>query len=190
MEDPVTEPETTDATDSFLLTADAALSVWSDLEEALAGKNGFGGDVAEIYAYLLVFGGVNRFRSADETGMAELAAIAGSHLTHIARRFVTLRKATIAIEERPREFRPLDLSVESLPPFDWRIHLRVTPAEASEPSPQDAWNKLRADFGTLMNRCMDNARSLQQLTEQLQQQQAKKHRNKKSKPKKARRRAS
>ena len=36
------------------LTVGDALGVWHELELALAGKNGYGGDVAEICAYRLV----------------------------------------------------------------------------------------------------------------------------------------
>jgi hypothetical protein len=122
------------ANDAYLLAADAAIGVWIDLEEALACKNGFGGDVAEIYAYRLVHDGVKSFTTKDAAVRGKLAEIAGAHLTHIAERFTVKRKATIALEEFVDGhwiFRPLDLLIESLPPFDWRVHLRVTPSGAT-----------------------------------------------------------
>jgi hypothetical protein len=120
---------------------------------------------------------VNRASDPDPAVRAELAGIAGSHLTHIARRFAHHRKAAIAIEELVDGkwiFRPLDLRRESLPPFDWRLHLRVTPVEdpASTASTEDAaWERLRAGFETVLQGLMDNAQALQQLLTPEPQQQ-------------------
>ena len=105
-------------------SVDAAISVWYDLERALAGKNGYGGNVAEIYAYRLVPGGVKAF-PGPASKSPELAILAGRNLTRLVKQFVDLHHANVDIEER-HGFRTIDFGCEELPPFDWRIHLRVT----------------------------------------------------------------
>lgn len=106
------------------LPIDATIGVWRDLECALAGKNGFGGDVAEIYAYRLVPGGVKAF-PGPASKSPELAILAGKNLTRIVKHFSDLHHAHVAIKEN-HGFRTIDLGCEELPPFDWRVHLRVT----------------------------------------------------------------
>jgi len=103
------------------LPIDDVLGVWCDLESALAGKNGFGGDVAEIYAYRLVPSS-QRHHPQD----AEAASVAGKNMTRLLRRFVDLHEAVVAIEAR-EGFRLIDLASEEFPPFLWRVHLRVSP---------------------------------------------------------------
>ncbi len=116
-------------------SVDAAIDVWHDLEQALAGKNGYGGDVAEIYAYRLVPGGVKAF-PGPASKSPELAILAGKNLTRLVKHFVELHHANVAIEEGRRDFRTIDFGCEELPPFDWRIHLRVTRiAPVSPPAP-------------------------------------------------------
>lgn len=105
-------------------SADDAIDVWYDLEQALAGKNRYGGDVAEIYACRLVPGGVKAFPGPASKSPG-LAILAGANLTRIVRRFVELRHVHVDIEER-HGFRTIDFGCEELPPFDWRVHLRVT----------------------------------------------------------------
>jgi hypothetical protein len=121
-----------------------AIGVWHDLERALAGKNGYGGDTAEIYAYRIV---AQHLRDrADptfitgasdaegEAAKAELGRVAGANMTHLLRHFLDLHEdALISIEDRDG-FRPLDLDVEECPPFDWRIHLRVSQAPLHTPA--------------------------------------------------------
>jgi hypothetical protein len=126
-----TEETTADARDPSM---DDAIGVWYDLEQAFAGKNGFGGSVAEIYAYRLVPGGVKAFPGpASKT--PELAILAGQNLTRLLKRFSDVRRAHVAIEER-HGFRTLDLGCEEIPPFDWRIHLCITPiVPVSPPAP-------------------------------------------------------
>ncbi len=104
-------------------SVDDAIGVWHDLERALAGKNGYGGDVAEIYAYRLLPGGAKAFTSAE--GAAALAPLAGRNMTRLLRRFIDLHHAHVALEER-EGFRTIDLGCEDFPPFDWRAHVRVT----------------------------------------------------------------
>lgn len=118
------------------LPADAALGVWYDLERALAGKNGYGGDVAEIYAYRLVprrrmdktdpsF--ITRATEAEEhAAKEELMRVAGTNMTRILRHFAKLHERVIfSIEER-EGWRPLDLRYEEFPAFAWRVQLRVS----------------------------------------------------------------
>lgn len=117
------------------LPVDAAIGVWYDLERALAGKNGYGGDVAEIYAYRLV---PQRIRdktnpafitgateAEEQAAKAEAALVAGKNMTRVLRHFAELHEgAVFAIEERDG-WRLLDLAAE-FPSFDWSVQLRVT----------------------------------------------------------------
>jgi len=108
-------------------SVDDAIGVWHDLERALAGKNGYGGDVAEIYAYLLLPGGAKALASslASAPKTDEPALLAGKNMTRLLRRFTALHHAHVALEEQ-EGFRTIDLGCEDFPPFDWRVHVRVT----------------------------------------------------------------
>ena len=103
------------------LPIDDVIGVWYDLERALAGKHGYGGDVAEIYTYRLVPPS-RRHHPQD----ADMACVAGKNMTLLLRRFVELHEAVVAIEEGAG-FRPIDLAAEEVPPFLRRVHLRVSP---------------------------------------------------------------
>jgi hypothetical protein len=118
------------------LPADAALGVWYDLERALAGKNGFGGDVAEIYAYRLVPRRLvdktdpsfitGATEAEEEAAKVELARVAGVNMTRILRHFAKLHERVIfSIEER-EGWKPIDLRYEEFPAFGWRVQLRVS----------------------------------------------------------------
>ena len=114
------------------LSFDDAHGVWCELELALAGKNGYGGDVAEIYAYRLVPGGASAIANASKT--EEQARLAGKNMTILLRGFADLHEGVvISIQESRGDFRRLDLA-QDFPPFDWRVHLRVSqprpPADA------------------------------------------------------------
>jgi hypothetical protein len=106
------------------------IGVWYELERALAGENGYGGDVAEIYAYRLLPGGAKAVAEATDTQ----ARLAGQNMTRLLRRFVELYDASVAIEER-EGFRTIDLAAEEFPPFDWRVHVRVTRIAVLPPAP-------------------------------------------------------
>jgi hypothetical protein len=117
------------------LPADSAIGVWHDLERALAGDNGYGGDVAEIYAYRLMpqrikdrFDPVLGATKAEEQQEAKAVAalVAGKNMTLILRRFAELHEGVIFSIEDRSGFRPIDLAAEEFPPFDWRVHLRVS----------------------------------------------------------------
>lgn len=102
------------------LTSAALLGVWLDLERALEGKNGYGGDVAEIYAY--------RLTPPHLADLATIATTAGHNLTRLLREFVELHAGVevgIEVERGQREFRPFDPRAETIMPFGHRIHLRV-----------------------------------------------------------------
>jgi hypothetical protein len=123
------------------LPADTAISVWYDLERARAGQNGYGGDVAEIYAYRLI---PQRLRdrtdpafitgateAEEQAAKAEAARVAGANMTRILRHFAELHdRVLFSIEDR-EGYRPIDLSTEEFPPFDWCVQLRVTQGRPS-----------------------------------------------------------
>jgi hypothetical protein len=83
------------------ITLNQALSVWSDLEQAYFGKNGFGGDTAEIYAYRLQ--PYNPSAHLNETVIGEKAkreqaVIAGSNLFFLLRTFMKMRDCYIEVD--------------------------------------------------------------------------------------------
>jgi hypothetical protein len=123
------------------LPNDDVIGVWHDLERALAGKNGYGGDVAEIYAYRLV---PQRLRdktdpafitgateAEEQVAKAEAARVAGANMTLILRYFAELHERVIFAIEGREGFRTLDLGAEEFPPFDWRVQLRVAQGKPS-----------------------------------------------------------
>lgn len=125
--------------DDLDLPASDAIAVWHDLTTALAGNNGYGGAVAEIYAYRLVPPQLRRTDptyskgspEAEEAAKTKIARVAGANMTLLLRRFVDLHEgAVISIQEGRDEFRDLDLS-QDFPPFDWRVHLLVSPKHGS-----------------------------------------------------------
>lgn len=109
--------ETNDDFGDIELPVDQALGIWFDLERALEGKNGYGGDVAEIYAYRLV---PPRHKGSTEE---EQARVAGRNLTRLLRYFVDLHRG--AEIEDADESRVIDPLAEDFPPFAHRTHLRV-----------------------------------------------------------------
>lgn len=115
----MTTTDTNDLT-GLAVPADDAIGVWHDLESALAGKNSFGGDVAEIYAYRLARSLLHGPKDEEQ------ARIAGANLTRLLRHFLELHEGAVASIEESGGFRTLDLDVEEVPPFDWRIHLRLS----------------------------------------------------------------
>ena len=123
------------------LPADTAIGVWYDLERALAGKNGYGGDVAEIYAYRLVPRRVmdktnpsfitGATEAEEQAANEELARVAGANMTQILRHFAKLHDRVIFSIEDREGFRPIDLSTEEFPAFGWRVQLRVSQGRPS-----------------------------------------------------------
>jgi hypothetical protein len=113
------------STDADLPDAESSIGIWYDLERALEGTNGYGGDVAEIYAYRLLPGASPVI--VAKYGDAHTAALAAHNLTWLVRHFVGMHEdIEIGLENGPREFRPIDLRTEEFPPFSHRIHIRVS----------------------------------------------------------------
>jgi len=119
-----------------LPSAEESVGIWYELECALEGKNGYGGDVAEIYAYRLLSGGATAIRdmmttpsTEEEARVAEMhvACVAAKNLTWLVRRFVELHAGVeIGIETDPRQFHMIDPRAEEFPPFSHRVHVRVS----------------------------------------------------------------
>jgi hypothetical protein len=116
-----TMPDEIDDNEIELPVTDA-LSVWHDLERALEGTNGYGGDVAEIYAFRLV---PPRLKGCT---VEERSRVAGRNLTCLLRQFANLHEKGVEfeIETTRGAFRPIDPHKEDFPPFDHRVHLRVS----------------------------------------------------------------
>lgn len=113
--------------DTYAAASDQLLGVWMDLERALEGTNGYGGDVAEIYAYRCVppqladLGAVG----APEDSRSTMASVAGCNLSRLLRQFVDLHVGVeVGIEVEREQFRAFDPR-EEIMPFSHRIHLRV-----------------------------------------------------------------
>lgn len=104
------------------LTIRQALDVWSDLEAAYYGKNKFGGNVAEIYAYRLQ----QRYPSAEsgfgiflQEAQKEQARLAGRNLLALLALFKKAHSCKISIDARRAEIRRDGL---------WhRCHVKIVP---------------------------------------------------------------
>ena len=76
-----------------------ALSLWSELEQAYYGDNGFGGNTAEIYAYTLLQSIPSQhLNEGNETDAGQQAA---TSLLQVLELFSKLRKCEITIEGCP-----------------------------------------------------------------------------------------
>lgn len=114
--------------------------VCNEIELAYQGKNGFGGDVAEIYAYRLI----PRHHPGMASGPPGIDAMdaleAASNLTKLCQAFLVMHPdARFAIEKHePRLFEDVDVNDWTgagppIPPFSHRIHLKVYPAPVDDP---------------------------------------------------------
>ena len=124
------------------LPIEQTLILWRELEEARDGKNGYGGTVAEIYAYRLLPSGP-RYPLSDLPEPMQ-AKIAAGNLTQILRHFQALHpKHEIGIETERRVFPAIDLqNDDAVPLFLHRIHVEVRPRLVVE---RDALRELRDD---------------------------------------------
>jgi len=103
------------------LSTEKILDLWSELEAAYYGRNGYGGTVAEIYAYRCVSGEAADFDSYRDRN----AVVAGANLTEILRRFARRHECVIGLQSGPDEFTTIDIANKSIGPFDHRIHLEI-----------------------------------------------------------------
>lgn len=77
-----------------------ALSLWSELEQALHGTNGYGSDTAEIYIYRLMRRCPTLEAGIDSQVAAEEYAQANASLYDLLAHFAVERDATITVEGR------------------------------------------------------------------------------------------
>jgi hypothetical protein len=85
------------------LSINQALGIWSELEQAYFGQNGFGGDTAEIYAYRLqqYHPGAVLMKEGTVLGdqaRQEQADIAGKSLYNLIRKFRDDRECSIEVD--------------------------------------------------------------------------------------------
>lgn len=105
-----------------------ALSVWSDLCDAFHGANGFGGNVAEIYAYRLqtrrpaAEGGADAVDSLTTSTRADQARQAGAALAALLTLFIAERNVHVWIDGAPFARVAGALVREG---FDHRVHVRI-----------------------------------------------------------------
>ena len=101
-----------------------ALSVWSDLEVALAGTNKFGGDTAEIYAYRLQEYSPYVASGSDgpftREAKLEAAQRASDTIAELLKHFAKTRSAKIWVDG-------ISLSRWKRMPEPHRFHVKVTP---------------------------------------------------------------
>ena len=96
------------------------LGVWSDLEEALRGESGFGGDTAEIYAFHLVPYSPSSYPNGrDEKTKLEHAKIAGAALKDLLILFTEHHNCKVTIYDEA-----FDQNAPARP-FDHRCAVRV-----------------------------------------------------------------
>jgi hypothetical protein len=96
------------------------LDVWMDLEDALRGENGFGGNTAEIYSYRLTEHRPSLTASGaiGDEARSEAAAIASKNLKAILEHFTEYRHASIWVDG-------VQLKKWGCAPNDHRWHVRV-----------------------------------------------------------------
>lgn len=113
------------------LTTQEVADLWSELEDARRARNGFGGDVAEIYAYRLLPANLRTMRVnlPDPDRREEQGRRAAKNLEQILRCFAEAHPAhEISVDDRPWS--------EGVVPFWWRVHIRVEPRRAVQESDQ------------------------------------------------------
>lgn len=121
------------------LSMSQALALWSELEDAYAGRSSYGGDTAEIYAY--------RLKSHDPAlAMAGPKAIDSPIIGDRVR--ADARNAERALVDLIRVFqerRPCDVEIDGLEPEKWlagdghflhRCHVKITKRTPSDHVPQ------------------------------------------------------
>lgn len=110
-----------------------ALSIWSDLESAFFGKNGFGGDTAEIYIYR-----AQRYTpSLSGADPANVMAYDFSiSANNVREAYDNANEALCLLFQHFAETREAYIEVDGRALGDWlktarythRIHVRVTPS--------------------------------------------------------------
>lgn len=123
--------------------------VWEDLEDALRGVNGYGGDVAEIYAYrLMPAAGPSPAAIVDLAPSEEevWGRVAADNLMSILRRFRELHpECEVYLDGSDI---PLDVLDGQIRPFMHRIHVKVaSPDESGDAreTTECAYHRGRAD---------------------------------------------
>jgi hypothetical protein len=102
-----------------------ALSVWSELEAAYYGKNRFGGDTAEIYAYRLQPFSPTAVRGNSDSPLVratqqEAATQAATSLLHLLEFFCETKDCKATVDEG-------DPRIVLTLPFVHRCHVRIFP---------------------------------------------------------------
>jgi hypothetical protein len=100
-----------------------ALDIWSELWQAYYGKNGYGGDTAEIYAYKLMpySPTINLDGDSFTDGNRVSYVKAQYSLYHIVIKFINDNNCTITIDGKS----PTDWLESQI--FDHRCHVQVKP---------------------------------------------------------------
>lgn len=104
------------------VSMDQVLGIWSELWQAYYGKNGFGGDTAEIYAYRLIPYNPSAVVFDSKTMMGkqareEQAKMAGAALYRIIQRFCRDNGCKVKVNDGS----PWHL----LKGFEHRVHVKV-----------------------------------------------------------------
>ena len=101
------------------ISMNQALSIWDDLWQAYYGKNNYGGDEAEIYAYRLRTDEPTLYANGFEGSKYKAAHKAATSLYHLLVKFAAENNCTITIDNMP-----LIDWVESTV-FDHRCHVKI-----------------------------------------------------------------
>lgn len=108
------------------ISVDQALDVWADLEDAYRDEHGYGGDIAEIYAYRLMPYSPRAHVGSDDVAQRQLARDAGLALVAICKMFEQRRECRIEIETNRDEWDGLDQWLSKGGLMVHREHVRVT----------------------------------------------------------------
>jgi hypothetical protein len=95
------------------------LDIWTELDDAFHGVNGFGGDTAEIYGYTLMQFDPRILHPGPLAlqARADMARQAGDSLAQLLARFISVRRCHIEIDGR--------LFDGTMGRLDHRCHVRV-----------------------------------------------------------------
>lgn len=134
------------------------LDVWRDLEAARDGDGVRGSHVAEIWAFRLLPAGIGSSPLYLDLPLDLAAKIAASEVTRILRRFAAANPGhEIRLEIRgslPPAFYPLDVTRESVDPFQHVIRVQILRRTPDAVAPESA----PVEHGSWWRRALDRLR--------------------------------
>lgn len=120
------------------------MKLWGELTEARLGKNGFGGDTAEIYAYRFtaynpLAHGHTRHGDMSKQAVDDCDGLAANCLAALCEEFERAYECTVKIDEDSIKGW---LIGRSETPYDWRAHVQVIGEKDGVPTARRANDRL------------------------------------------------